>query len=175
MQALAQTASENNYDFKILKAVMKTNTLQKSVLGKKIRRFFKNELQGRTVAVWGLAFKPNTDDIREAPALTIIDELLAAGARVRAFDPEAMDNVREIYGDRIGYAATMYDTLAGADCLAILTEWSEFRTPDFARMATLLHNNVIFDGRNLYDIDLMKAQDFHYESIVRPKVKGKKR
>ena len=175
VQALAKTASEHAYDFKILKSVMKTNTLQKSVLTKKIRRFFKNDLTGRTIAVWGLAFKPNTDDIREAPALTIIDELLAAGARVQAFDPEAMTNVQAIYGDRIRFVSNMYDALAGADCLAITTEWSEFRTPDFERMLELLNEPVIFDGRNVYDLEQAKAQGFHYLSIGRPKVKGKKR
>lgn len=175
VQALAKTASLSAYDFKILKAVMKTNTLQKGVLTKKIRRFFKNDLSGRTVAVWGLAFKPNTDDIREAPALVIIDELLAAGAQVRAFDPEAMPNVKAIYGDRVAFAHTMYEALEGADCLVIATEWSEFRTPDFEKMAGLLRQPVIFDGRNVYDIDQMKALGFQYASIGRPKVKGKKR
>lgn len=174
VQALAKSASEHSYDFKILKAVMKVNTLQKSVLTKKIRRFFKKELEGRTVAIWGLAFKPNTDDIREAPALVIIDELLAAGVRIRTFDPEAMENVRTIYGDRITFCDNMYDTLEGADCLAIMTEWSEFRNPDFERMATLLREPVIFDGRNLYDQEQMKAHGFYYESIGRAKVRGKK-
>jgi UDPglucose 6-dehydrogenase len=175
VQALAKTASQNSYDFKILKSVMKVNSMQKNVLGKKIRRFFKNDLAGKTVAVWGLAFKPNTDDIREAPALIIIDELLAAGARVQAFDPEASRNVQALYGDRILLTDNMYDTLEGAHCLAIMTEWSEFRTPDFERMGSLLGEKVIFDGRNVYDLDLMKEQGFHYESIGRPKVKSKKR
>ena len=174
VQALAKTASEHAYDFKILKSVMKINTLQKSVLTKKIRRYFKNDLNGRTIAVWGLAFKPNTDDIREAPALVIIDELLSAGARVQAFDPEAMPNVQAIYGDRVRFVSNMYDALAGADCLAIMTEWSEFRTPDFERMQKLLREPVIFDGRNVYDLEAVKAQGFHYLSIGRPKVKGKK-
>jgi UDPglucose 6-dehydrogenase len=150
---------------------MKVNGIQKSVLTKKIRKYFKNELSGKTVAVWGLAFKPNTDDIREAPALTIIDELLQAGAKVRAFDPEAMDNVRSIYGSRIELVDTMYAVLEGADCLAIMTEWAEFRTPDFARIKSLLSEPVIFDGRNLYDIEMAKEQGFTYQSIGRPKVK----
>ncbi|MBL7775292.1 MAG: UDP-glucose/GDP-mannose dehydrogenase family protein, partial [Saprospiraceae bacterium] len=175
VQALAKTASQNKYDFKILKSVMKTNDLQKNVLTKKIRRFFKNELQGRTIAVWGLAFKPNTDDIREAPALVIIDELLAAGAKVRAFDPEAMPNVKAQYGSRIHFAASMYEALEGADCLAITTEWSEFRNPDFSRIRSLLKDAVIFDGRNVYDLEQIKAQGFQYESIGRPKVKAKKK
>lgn len=175
VQALAKTASEYSYDFKILKSVMKTNALQKHILTKKINRYFKKDLDGKTVAVWGLAFKPNTDDIREAPALVIIDELLAAGARIRAFDPEAMKHVAELYGDRIELCENMYDTLAEADCLAIMTEWSEFRSPDFERMSELMNEPVIFDGRNVYDVDQMKHNGFHYESIGRPKVKGKKR
>ncbi|MBL7796699.1 MAG: UDP-glucose/GDP-mannose dehydrogenase family protein [Saprospiraceae bacterium] len=175
VQALAKTASENSYDFKILKSVMKVNGIQKSVLTKKIRRFFKNDLSGRTIAVWGLAFKPNTDDIREAPALVIMDELLTAGARVQAFDPEAMPNVRAIYGDRVVFADTMYDALKNADCLIIATEWSEFRTPDFDKITSLLREPVIFDGRNVYDVEQMKALGFQYASIGRPKVKGKKR
>ncbi|MCC6460686.1 MAG: UDP-glucose/GDP-mannose dehydrogenase family protein [Saprospiraceae bacterium] len=175
VQALAKAASEKSYDFKILKSVMKVNTVQKSVLTKKIRRFFKNELSGRTIGVWGLAFKPNTDDIREAPALVIIDELLAAGAQVKAFDPEAMPNVKEQYGDRIQFVNNMYEVLQGADCLAIMTEWGEFRTPDFERMQNLLKDPVIFDGRNLYDLEQMKSQGFQYLSIGRPVVKGKKR
>jgi UDPglucose 6-dehydrogenase len=174
VQALAKTASNYSYDFKILKSVMKVNTIQKSVLTKKIRRFYKNDLSGRTIAVWGLAFKPNTDDIREAPALVIIDELLAAGAHVQAFDPEAMPNVQAIYGDRVQFVANMYDALNGADSLAIMTEWSEFRNPDFGRMRNLLKEAVIFDGRNVYDLEQMKAHGFHYISIGRPKVKGKK-
>jgi len=175
VQALAKTASEHAYDFKILKSVMKINSIQKGVLVKKIRRHFKNDLAGKTFAVWGLAFKPNTDDIREAPALIIIDELLKAGANVRAFDPEAMSNVSAIYGDRIHLCENLYDTLKGADCLCIMTEWQEFRSPDFDRMATLLNEPVIFDGRNVYDLDQMKALGFQYISIGRPKVKGKKR
>lgn len=174
VQALAKSASDASYDFKILKSVMKVNTIQKTVLTKKIRRFFKNDLTGRTVAIWGLAFKPNTDDIREAPALSIIDELLSVGARVQAFDPEATAHVRQIYGDRIQLYDNMYDALAGADCLAITTEWSEFRTPAFDRMGELLREKVIFDGRNVYDLDQIKEQGFHYESVGRPKVKGKR-
>lgn len=175
VQALAKTASEYSYDFKILKSVMKVNGIQKGVLLKKIRRHFKNDLSGKTFAVWGLAFKPNTDDIREAPALVIIDELLKAGANVRAFDPEAMSNVKMIYGNRIQLCDSMYDTLEGADCLCIMTEWQEFRSPDFERIASVLNEPVIFDGRNVYDLDQMKSLGFQYISIGRPKVKGKKR
>jgi UDPglucose 6-dehydrogenase len=168
VQALAKTAGDYQYDFKILKSVMQVNSLQKGVLTQKIRHYFNNELHGKTVAVWGLAFKPNTDDIREAPALTIIDELLELGVRVRAFDPEAMPNTRAIYGDRIHFADSMYAALEGADCLAILTEWSEFRNPDFDKMKSLLAQPIVFDGRNLYDMELLKEQGFEYQSIGRP-------
>jgi UDPglucose 6-dehydrogenase len=171
VQALAKTASDYSYDFKILKSVMKVNTLQKSVLTKKISKFFKKELAGKVIGVWGLAFKPNTDDIREAPALVIIDELLAAGAQVRAFDPEAMDNVKAEYGDRITFCKSIYEAVTGADCLAIMTEWNEFRTPDFDKVAANMSAKVIFDGRNLYEPEQMKALGFHYQSIGRPKVK----
>ncbi|TNE53991.1 MAG: UDP-glucose/GDP-mannose dehydrogenase family protein, partial [Bacteroidetes bacterium] len=158
-------------DFKILNAVMETNTIQKSVLTQKMQAHFGNKLAGRTIAVWGLAFKPNTDDIREAPALVIIDELLAAGAKVQAFDPEAMPNVQAIYGDRIRFTSSMYEALEGAECLAIMTEWGEFRTPDFQRIKSLLKNPVIFDGRNVYDLEQMKSLGFQYLSIGRPVVK----
>jgi UDPglucose 6-dehydrogenase len=172
VQALAKTAGDYQYDFKILKSVMAVNSLQKGILTQKIRSHFKNELNGKTVAVWGLAFKPNTDDIREAPALTIIDELLELGARVRAFDPEAMPNTRAIYGDKIHFAESMYAVLEGADCLAILTEWSEFRNPDFDRIKSLLTDPIVFDGRNLYDMELLHEQGFDYQSIGRPEVKN---
>jgi UDPglucose 6-dehydrogenase len=175
VQALAKTASQYSYDFKILKSVMKVNGIQKGVLTKKIRKHYKNDLAGKTFAVWGLAFKPNTDDIREAPALVIMDELLKAGARVQAFDPEAMSHVKAIYGDRIRLCDSMYEALEGADCLCIMTEWQEFRSPDFERIADLLAEPLIFDGRNLYDLDQIKSLGFQYVSIGRPKVKGKKR
>jgi len=173
VQALAKTASDYTYDFKILKSVMKVNALQKSVLTKKIRRYYKNDLAGKTIAIWGLAFKPNTDDIREAPALTIIDELLEAGVHIRAFDPEAAENIQAIYGDRIQVVRDMYEALKEADCLCILTEWNEFRTPDFGRMAHTLKAKIIFDGRNVYSIAQMKELGFYYNSIGRNKVKRK--
>jgi UDPglucose 6-dehydrogenase len=174
VQALAKTASDYSYDFKILKAVMKVNTIQKSVLTKKIKKHYKNDLAGKTFAVWGLAFKPNTDDIREAPALVIIDELLALGASVRAFDPEAMANVKELYGNRIAFCDTMYEALNGADALTIMTEWNEFRTPDFEQIKAKLKDNIIFDGRNVFDLDMIKEQGFQYVSMGRPKGKGRK-
>lgn len=171
--ALAKTASDFSYDFKILKSVMKVNSIQKAVMTKKIRKYYKGDVAGKTIAVWGLAFKPNTDDVREAPALVIIAELLQLGAAVRVFDPEAMDNVKALYGNRITFCDNMYHALEGADCLAIMTEWSEFRNPDFDRIAGSLTEKVIFDGRNVYDLDTMKDLRFTYYSIGRPKVRRK--
>ncbi len=167
VQALAKTAGEYAYDFKILEAVMSVNDRQRHVLAKKIKAHLGEDLGGKTIAVWGLAFKPNTDDIREAPALYIIDELLAAGATVRAFDPEAMANVARIYGERITLVKDQYEALVDADALAIVTEWSVFRTPAFEVIRRLLRRPNIFDGRNLYDLDHMKEQGFYYESIGR--------
>jgi UDPglucose 6-dehydrogenase len=167
VQALAKTAGDFAYDFKILKSVMQVNEGQRQILAKKISAFFKQDLQGKTIAIWGLAFKPNTDDIREAPALYIIDELLAAGAAVKAFDPEAMANAQAIYGNRIQFANDQYEALIGADALAIVTEWSVFRTPSFKVMRELLRQPAIFDGRNLYDLDRMAEEGFYYESIGR--------
>ena len=167
VQALAKTAGDFAYEFKIIDAVMSVNDRQRYVLAKKIKARFGEDLSGKTIAVWGLAFKPNTDDIREAPALYIIDELLAAGASVRAFDPEAMKNVQAIYGDRIALVNDQYEALDGADALAIVTEWSVFRTPDFEDIKRRLRQPIIFDGRNLYDLDSMKDQGFYYESIGR--------
>ncbi len=167
VQALYKTADEHKYDFKILNSVMNVNRIQKTVLSTKIKKHFNGTLQGKTVAIWGLAFKPNTDDIREAPALYIIDELLEAGATIQAFDPEAMENVAAIYGDRIKLVSTQYEALENADVLAIITEWSIFRTPDFDKVTSLLKTKTIFDGRNLYDLDKMEELNFHYVSIGR--------
>jgi UDPglucose 6-dehydrogenase len=166
VQALAKTAEEYDYDFKILKSVMKINTIQKTVLFKKVKKFFKGKLENKHFAIWGLAFKPNTDDIREAPALFIIDELLEAGATITVFDPEAMENVKRIYGDKLQYAADEYTALDKADALIIVTEWGLFRTPEFNKLAHL-KSKAIFDGRNLYDVVEMRGRGFHYESIGR--------
>ncbi len=166
VQALAKTAEDYKYDFKILKSVMKVNTIQKTVLVKKVMRFFDNNLEGKVFAIWGLAFKPNTDDIREAPALHIIDELLEAGAVVNVFDPEAMKNVKQIYGDKLNYFNDEYAVFENADALIIATEWSLFRTPEFEKFE-ILTAKAIFDGRNLYDVNVMKDKGFHYESIGR--------
>ena len=158
--------TEENF-FKILNSVMNVNRIQKSVLAEKIKQFFQHDLAGKTVAIWGLAFKPNTDDIREAPALYIIDELLEAGASIQAYDPEAMDNVRELYGDRITLVDSLYEALEGADILAIITEWSVFRQPDFDKIKEMLSRKAIFDGRNLYNLDTIEKLGFYYESIGR--------
>ena len=146
---------------------MEVNKKQKTILSQKIINYFGGNLAGRTIAVWGLAFKPNTDDIREAPALYIMDELIEAGATIKAFDPEAMEKIKEIYGDKITYASNQYEALEGSDALAIITEWSVFRTPDFDKVVSALGNRAIFDGRNLYDLHKMTSLDIHYESIGR--------
>jgi UDPglucose 6-dehydrogenase len=171
VQALAKTAETYQYDFRILKSVMSVNDRQRLVIAEKILHHFGDTIANRTITMWGLAFKPNTDDIREAPALYTIDKLLEAGARIRVFDPEAIKNVEAIYGQRLYYAKDQYDALVEADALAILTEWSVFRAPSFEVMKRLLREPVIFDGRNLYDLELMHEQGFHYESIGRDVVK----
>ncbi|MDT3402613.1 UDP-glucose dehydrogenase family protein [Mucilaginibacter terrae] len=171
VQALAKSAEENQYDFRILNSVMEVNEIQKNVLTEKVKKYYKGDLKGKHFALWGLAFKPETDDIREAPALYIIDSLLAAGATVSAFDPEGMNNVQTLLGDKITYAANQYDALKDADALLIVTEWSLFRTPDFGRIEELLKAKVIFDGRNLYDLDKMIDCGFYYNSIGRKEVK----
>jgi UDPglucose 6-dehydrogenase len=167
VQALAKSAQEANYDFKILDSVMEVNELQKLHLVTKMKQYYNDDLKGKHFALWGLAFKPNTDDIREAPALYIIDALLAAGATVSAFDPEAMANVKALLGDKIAFVENQYDALKNADALLIATEWSEFRTPDFERIGNALKSKVIFDGRNLFDLEQMAQMDFRYESIGR--------
>jgi len=167
VQALAKTANDNNYPFHILSSVMQVNDIQKIILANKIINRFNGNLKGLNIAVWGLAFKPNTDDIREAPALFIIEKLLAAGATVKAFDPEAMPNVQKILGDRIIYVNEPYEALIEADALAIVTEWSQFRAPGFKIMKQLMRQPHIFDGRNLYDLDQMTEEGFYYESMGR--------
>jgi UDPglucose 6-dehydrogenase len=167
VQALGKTASEYGYDFKILNSVMKVNEKQKTKMIPMIKDYFKGDLKGKTIAMWGLAFKPHTDDIREAPALYNIKELRKAGAKVVVFDPEAMDNIRGEIGKKVKYAKSQYETLENADALVIMTEWPEFRTPDFDKMNTLLNNKVIFDGRNLYELNDMKEMGYQYYSIGR--------
>ncbi|RYD71580.1 MAG: UDP-glucose/GDP-mannose dehydrogenase family protein, partial [Sphingobacteriales bacterium] len=167
VQALAKSSSEVSYEFKILDAVMDVNEKQKLHLMPKIKKYFNDDLTGKHFALWGLAFKPNTDDIREAPALYIIDELVKAGATVSAFDPEGMPNVKQLLGDKISYGERQYDVLQNADALIIATEWNEFRTPEFDKIKSSLKNQVIFDGRNLFDLQQIKQLGFHYESVGR--------
>jgi UDPglucose 6-dehydrogenase len=167
VQALAKSAKDVNYDFKILNAVMDVNTTQKTRLIENLKGYFKNDLKGKTIAMWGLAFKPNTDDIREAPALYNIEALTKAGAKVQAFDPEAMENVKGQIGDQITYSENPYDALKGADALMIMTEWPVFRTPDFNEIKKELKEPLILDGRNLYDLEQMKELGFTYFSIGR--------
>ena len=167
VQALWKSSSEVEYDFKILNAVMEVNRFQKQFFIGKIEAFFSSNLKGKHFAIWGLAFKPNTDDIREAPALEVIDHLLMRGATVAAYDPEAMGNVKSIYGEQIILASSPYDALTGADALIVCTEWNEFRTPDFDRIGSLMRARVLFDGRNLYDVLKMSKMCSHYESIGR--------
>jgi UDPglucose 6-dehydrogenase len=175
VQALVKSSQEVSYDFRILNAVMDVNEKQKLHLMPKIRKYFKENLKGRHFALWGLAFKPNTDDIREAPALYMVDALLAEGATVTVFDPEAMNNVKQLVGDKITYAENQYDALEKADALIIATEWNEFRTPNFLKIVTSLKNKVIFDGRNLFDNAAIRELGFYYESIGRaPAVPEKK-
>jgi UDPglucose 6-dehydrogenase len=173
VQALAKSSTEVGYDFKILAAVMDVNEKQKLHLIPSIKAYFNNELRGKKIALWGLAFKPNTDDIREAPALYLIEALLAAGATVAAFDPEAMQNVKQLVGETISFVENQYEALQDADALVIATEWSEFRTPNFDRISSLLKNKAIFDGRNLFDLNKMGDLGYHYVSIGRKVIANK--
>ena len=167
VKALVKSSQQTDYQFKILEAVMEVNEDQKIHLIPKIKAYFKNNLKGKKIALWGLAFKPNTDDIREAPALYIIKELLKMGATVVAYDPEAMANVKKEVGNKIIFAEGQYEALEQSDALIIATEWSEFRTPDFNRIKSLLKKPVIFDGRNLFQLYQMEECGFHYESVGR--------
>jgi UDPglucose 6-dehydrogenase len=170
VQALVNSGNENNFSFEILKAVMTVNEDQKTVLFPKMKNFFRGDLKGKKIAIWGLAFKPDTDDIREAPALYMIDALTNEGATVTAYDPEAMANVKALLGDKIAFADNEYDALKDADALLICTEWGVFRNPDFDKMATLLNDKVIFDGRNLFEVAEMNDRGFYYSSIGRATV-----
>ena len=171
VQALIMSSDEVNYAFEILKAVEKVNANQKLHLVEKIKTYYNGNLEGKQIALWGLAFKPNTDDIREAPALSIIEALTALGASITAYDPEAMPNVKAQIGDKINYAENQYQALTGAEVLIIATEWSEFRTPDFERMEKEIKHKIIFDGRNLFDVYKMRELGYHYESIGRTELK----
>ncbi len=167
VQALAKSAAEVNYDFSLLTSVMRVNEEQKTIIVPKIKDFYGGDLKGKHFALWGLAFKPDTDDIREAPALYVINKLLEAGATVTAFDPEAMENVKKLLGDKISFADDQYAALENADALIIATEWSVFRSPDFSKVSSELKEKVVFDGRNLYDLAQMKELGFYYNSIGR--------
>ncbi|MCB0474474.1 MAG: UDP-glucose/GDP-mannose dehydrogenase family protein [Flavobacteriaceae bacterium] len=171
VNALVRSSDEAKYDFKILKSVLNINEKQKTSLVPKVKRYFSNELKDKKIAIWGLAFKPNTDDIREAPAIDIINELLLNDVKISAYDPEAMPNMKRIYDGKIDFGSNAYEVLKEADCLLICTEWSEFISPDFNKMKALLKLPVIFDGRNIFDLEVMKIFDFHYESIGREIVK----
>jgi UDPglucose 6-dehydrogenase len=167
VQALAMSAEEVKYDFKILDAVMEVNEKQKTHLITSIQSFFNNDLKGKHFAMWGLSFKPNTDDVREAPAFSMIDALLAKGATVTAFDPEGMENTKKVYQNKIGFVDNQYAALQNADALIIATEWNEFRTPDFEKISTTLKNKIIFDGRNLFELSQIEKLGFQYVSIGR--------
>jgi UDPglucose 6-dehydrogenase len=173
VQALVKSGRQENFEFEILNAVMAVNENQKTVLMPKIKNFFRNDLKGKKIALWGLAFKPDTDDIREAPALYMVDALLHEGAEVKAYDPEAMDKVRALIGDKINYATTEYEALSEADALVICTEWGVFRNPDFGKMKAMMKDAVIFDGRNLFEVEDMTELGFYYNSIGRTTIKGK--
>jgi UDPglucose 6-dehydrogenase len=166
VKALIRFSGDKKYDFRILKAVESVNEWQKKALVRKMEAHF-GSLKGRTIALWGLAFKPKTDDMREAPAIAIVNTLLEKGAKVQAYDPEALRVARGLFGTKVTYVTKSYDALKGADALAIVTEWHEFREPDFTRMRKLMHNPVVFDGRNIYQPQQMKAHGFTYYSIGR--------
>lgn len=170
VRAVLRTAEEHGMDFSLLEAVEGVNERQKRLLVEKVRLHFGEQLRGRKFAVWGLAFKPRTDDIREAPALVIVESLLSAGAEVAVHDPEALGRAREVFGERVSYHRVNYDALAGADALLIVTEWNEFRRPDFGRMRQLMKTPVIFDGRNLYEPAVMRQEGFTYYPIGRTPV-----
>ncbi|MBL3654666.1 UDP-glucose dehydrogenase family protein [Fulvivirga sediminis] len=172
VQALAKSAQQVNYDFRILKSVMDVNEDQKTKLIPKIKEYFGGDLKGKTIGLWGLSFKPYTDDIREAPSLYNIEKLVEAGAQVKAYDPEGMENVQGQIGEKITYCHDAYSAINGADALLIATEWPVFRTPDFEKVAKLLNNKVIFDGRNLYSPEQMKDLGFTYVSIGRETING---
>jgi len=170
VQALHFTAQENKYAFRILDAVMDVNYKQRELFFNRILNFFNGNLAGKTIALWGLAFKPNTDDIREAPAVYLIEKFLEHSASVRAYDPEAMKNVKEIFGEKVFFAKDQYEALEGADFLTIATEWNAFRSPDFDKISSSLKTKVIFDGRNLYDLNEMMELGYYYCSVGRKSI-----
>ena len=170
VKALIRSSKEMGYNFKILNSVEEVNSIQKTIIVPKIKNYFGNDLSGKKIALWGLSFKPDTDDIREAPSRYIIDELIDSGADICAFDPEAMDNIKAIYSDKITYGSNEYEVLKNADALLIATEWGVFKNPDFNRVTQLLNEKVIFDGRNLYDLEKMTSLGYRYFSIGRKEI-----
>ncbi|MEE6185688.1 UDP-glucose dehydrogenase family protein [Niabella digestorum] len=173
VKALHYTAKANKYNFKLLDTVMQVNAQQKKILFQKIKKYYKNDLKGKQFAIWGLSFKPETDDIREAPSLELIQDLLDAEAKVSVYDPVAMGNVKKVFGSKVKYQKNQYEGLKNADALVIVTEWSEFRNPDYERMVKYLKSKVIFDGRNVYSLEKMEELGFYYNSIGRRTIHGK--
>ncbi|MFW5644588.1 MAG: UDP-glucose dehydrogenase family protein, partial [Bacteroidota bacterium] len=171
IKALIRTSAENNYSLDILKSVEKVNERQKKVLPAKVLKHFNNELKGKTLSVWGLSFKPKTDDMRDAPSLVLIEELLSAGAKIKAYDPEAMDEAKKILGDKVDYSGDMYEALIDSDGLIIITEWPEFRVPNYKVMEKLMRNRLIFDGRNIYEPQEMEEFGYTYYSIGRKPIR----
>jgi UDPglucose 6-dehydrogenase len=171
--ALSKMGEPYKYSFKILNAVLEVNAFQRKAFLDKVYTYFGNDLKGKSIALWGLAFKPNTDDMREAPSVYIIEDLLKKGCTISAFDPEAMDNAKKIFGNKIKFAENEYDVLRDADALLIITEWGIFRTPDFEKMSQLMRHKTIFDGRNLYNLQLMQTTGFYYNSIGRETIEEK--
>ncbi|MCK0130249.1 UDP-glucose/GDP-mannose dehydrogenase family protein [Flavobacteriaceae bacterium F08102] len=167
VNALVKSSDEANYDFKLLKSVLEVNGKQKKSLVPKVKKYFNNELKGKKMAIWGLAFKPDTDDIREAPAIDVINALLLEGVQISGYDPEAMSNMKKIYGDKITFGSNAYEIIEDADCLLICTEWREFTSPDFTKMRSLMKSPVIFDGRNIFDLEVLEGHNFYYESVGR--------
>ena len=174
VKALQKAGKDENYDFKILSSVIEVNAAQKTILLPKIETYFNYNLKDKTIAVWGLAFKPETDDIREAPSIDMMEVLLKKGAKLQVFDPEAMPNIEKLFGEKLKYSESMYAALEGADALLICTEWSIFRTPNYEKLKQLLKNPVIFDGRNLYNLNDMETEGFTYVSVGRKEINAKK-
>ena len=166
VKALIKTAEDNNYSLEVLKAVERVNAQQKGILFKKLQnRFGANALKDKCIALWGLSFKPETDDMRESTALVVINKLIAAGCKVKVYDPEAMKECKSIIGENVTYSLNMYDAVEGADALMLLTEWKEFRLPDWERIGNLMKNKIVFDGRNIFDNDDLTEHGFEYHCI----------
>ena len=172
VKALSKISADADSNLRILDAVMQINATQKTIITQKIKSYYKGGLEGKTFGVWGLAFKPNTDDMREAPSIDIIEDLLQEGASVKVFDPAAMETTKSILGEKVEYSDNLYAAIENVDALIIATEWTVFRTPSFSKMKTLMKENVIFDGRNLFDLDLMSRKGFYYNSIGRKIIDG---